>query len=150
MDGDVFDEIESMVQMEEPKEIEVIREILKVEMAQPQIVVPNLEKKMSEKKKTGAIRICVDFRNLNLATPKDEYPMPMVDLVVDGAAKHEILSLMDGHSGYNQIFIAEEDIHKTAFRCPGSVGNFAYVVMQFGLKNARATYQRAMNAIFTT
>ncbi|BFG20860.1 hypothetical protein CerSpe_071340 [Prunus speciosa] len=100
------------------------------------------------KKKTGAIRICVDFRNLNLATPKDEYPMPMADLLVDGAAKHEILSFIDGHSGYNQIFIAEEDIHKIAFRCPGSIGTFEYVVMPFGLKNVGATYQRAMNAIF--
>ncbi|CAL2270791.1 unnamed protein product [Prunus armeniaca] len=55
---------------------------------------------------------------------------------------------MDGHSGYNQIFIAEEDVHKTAFRCPGSIGTFEYVVMPFALKNAGATYQRAMNAIF--
>ncbi|CAL9012200.1 unnamed protein product, partial [Prunus brigantina] len=99
-------------------------------------------------KKTGAIRLCVDFGNLNLATPKDEYPMPMVDLLIDGAAKHEILSFMAGHSDYNQNFIAEEDVHKTAFRCPESIGTFKYVVMPFGLKNAGATYQRAMSAIF--
>ncbi|CAL9001615.1 unnamed protein product [Prunus brigantina] len=86
--------------------------------------------------------------NLNLATPKDEYPMPMSDLLVDGAAKHELLSFMDGHAGYNQIFIAEEDIHKTAFRCPGAIGTYEWVVMPFGLKNAGATYQRAMNLIF--
>ena len=55
---------------------------------------------------------------------------------------------MDGNSGYNQIFKAEEDIHKTAFRCPGHVGLFEWIVMTFGLKNARATYQRAMNYIF--
>ncbi|CAL8989484.1 unnamed protein product [Prunus brigantina] len=99
-------------------------------------------------KKTGALRICTDYRNLNLATPKDEYPMPMSDLLVDGAAKHELLSFMDGHAGYNQIFIAEEDIHKTAFRCPGAIGTYEWVVMPFGLKNAGATYQRAMNLIF--
>ncbi|CAL9021053.1 unnamed protein product, partial [Prunus brigantina] len=92
--------------------------------------------------------ICTDYRNLNLATPKDEYPMPMADLLVDGAAKHELLSFMDGHAGYNQIFIAEEDIHKTAFRCPGAIGTYEWVVMPFGLKNAGATYQRAMNLIF--
>ncbi|MGV7716419.1 hypothetical protein PJL11_28615, partial [Mycobacterium kansasii] len=51
-----------------------------------------------------------DFRNLNLTTPKDEYPMPIVDLLVDSSAGHMILSMMDGHSGYNQICIAEEDV----------------------------------------
>ncbi|GKU89586.1 hypothetical protein SLEP1_g3710 [Rubroshorea leprosula] len=82
------------------------------------------------------------------ATPKDEYPMPIADLLVDGVARHKILSFMDGHSGYNQIFIADADVPKTAFRCPGAVGTFEWVVMPFGLKNAGATYQRAMNAIF--
>ncbi|CAL9012218.1 unnamed protein product [Prunus brigantina] len=99
-------------------------------------------------KKTGALRVCTDYRNLNHATPKDEYPMPMSDLLEDGAAKHELLSFMDGHAGYNQIFIAEEDVHKTAFRCPGAIGTYEWVVMPFGLKNAGATYQRAMNLIF--
>jgi hypothetical protein len=55
---------------------------------------------------------------------------------------------MDGNAGYNQIFMAEEDIHKTTFRCPGHVGLYEWVVMTFGLKNASATYQRAMNYIF--
>ena len=99
-------------------------------------------------KKNGKLRICVDFRNLNNATPKDEYPMPMADLLIDGVAGYQILSMMDGHSGYNQIFIAEEDVHKTAFRCPSSIGTFEWIVMPFGLKNATTTYQRAMNLIF--
>ncbi|GKV20231.1 hypothetical protein SLEP1_g30388 [Rubroshorea leprosula] len=99
-------------------------------------------------KKNGKLRICIDFRNLNLTTPKDEYPIPIADLLVDGAACHRILSFMDGHSGYNQIFIAEKDIPKTAFHCPGAIGMHEWVVMPFGLKNACATYQRAMNAIF--
>ncbi|GKV39170.1 hypothetical protein SLEP1_g46978 [Rubroshorea leprosula] len=99
-------------------------------------------------KKNGKLRVCVDFRNLNLATPKDEYPMPIADLLVDGVARHKILSFMDGHSGYNQIFIADADVPKTAFRCPGAVGTFEWVVMPFGLKNAGTTYQSAMNAIF--
>ena len=55
---------------------------------------------------------------------------------------------MDGNAGYNQIFMAEEDIAKTAFRCPGAIGLFEWVVMTFGLKNAGVTYQRAMNYIF--
>ena len=55
---------------------------------------------------------------------------------------------MDGNAGYNQIFMAEEDIPKTTFRCPGHVGLFEWIVMTFGLKNAGATYQRALNFIF--
>ena len=80
------------------------------------------------------LRICVDFRNLNNATPKDEYPMPMANLLVDRVAGYQILSMMDGHSSYNQIFIAEEDMHKTAFRCPGSIETFEWIVMPFGFK----------------
>ncbi|BBH09171.1 hypothetical protein Prudu_021595 [Prunus dulcis] len=75
----------------------------------------------------------VDFCNLNLAAPEDEYLMPMADLLIDGAAKHEISSFVDGHSGYNQIFKAEDDVHKTTFICPSSFGTFEYVVMSFGL-----------------
>ena len=69
-------------------------------------------------------------------------------MLVDAAAEHKVISFMDGNAGYNQIFMAEEDIHKTAFRCPGHVGLFEWIVMTFGLKNAGATYQRAMNYIF--
>ncbi|KAM2961651.1 hypothetical protein FF1_031203 [Malus domestica] len=99
-------------------------------------------------KKSGAIRICIAFRNLNLATPKDAYPMPISDFLIDAAANHETLSFMDGHAGYNQIFIADADVHKTAFRCPEALGTYEWVVMPFGLKNAGATYQGAMNTIF--
>ncbi|KAM1863070.1 hypothetical protein ACFX14_003459 [Malus domestica] len=97
---------------------------------------------------TKAVRCCVDYRNINGATPKDEYLMPMADLSIDAVAKHKVLSFMDGNARYNQIKMALDDIHKTAFRCPGHVGAYEYLVMPFGLKNAGATYQRAMNAIF--
>ncbi|XP_050211611.1 uncharacterized protein LOC126661789 [Mercurialis annua] len=99
-------------------------------------------------KKNGKLRVCVDFRNLNLATPKDEYPMPIADMLIDGAAGHTILSFLDAHSGYNQVPIHESDISKTAFRCPGPIGAYEWIVMPFGLKNAGATYQRTMNKMF--
>ena len=99
-------------------------------------------------KKNGKLRVCFEFSNLNLVTAKDEYTMPIVDLLVDSLAGHKILLMMDGHSGYNQIYIAEEDVHKITFRCPGNIGTFKWVKMPFGLKNAGATYQRAMNTIF--
>jgi hypothetical protein len=88
-------------------------------------------------KKDGRWRVCVDFRDLNRATPKDEYPMPVAETLINAAAGHKMLSFMDGNAG-----------HKTAFRVPGAVGLFEYVVMTFGLKNAGATYQRAMNYMF--
>lgn len=99
-------------------------------------------------KKTGDLRVCTDYHNLNLATPKDEYSLPMADLLIDGASRHEVLSFMVNHAGYNQIFIFEDDVHKKAFRCLGAIRTYEWVVMPFGLKNVRATYQRAMNLIF--
>jgi hypothetical protein len=74
--------------------------------------------------------------------------MPIADLLVDAAAGHKVISFMDGNAGRNQIFMAIEDISKTAFRCLGHIGLFEWIVMTFGLKNAGATYQRAMNYIF--
>ena len=69
-------------------------------------------------------------------------------MLVDTAAGHKVISFMDGNAGYNQIFMAEDDVAKIAFRCPGTIGLFEWVVMTFGLENAGATYQRAMNYIF--
>ena len=92
--------------------------------------------------------MCIDFRDLNKATPKNEYPMPIADMLINEASGHHVISFLDGNAVYNQIFMAEEDISKTAFRCPGFIGLFEWVVMTFGLKNAGATYQRAINLIF--
>jgi hypothetical protein len=99
-------------------------------------------------KKNRKMRVCIDFRDLNRATPMDGCPMPVADLLVDAAAGRKVISFMDGNAGYNQIFIAIEDISKIAFRCPGHIGLFEWIVMTFGLKNAGATYKRAMNYIF--
>src|SRR3954464_7658799 len=74
--------------------------------------------------------------------------MPVAKMLVDSAAGFKYLSMLDGYSGYNQIFIAEEDVSKTAFRCPREISTYEWVFMPFGLKNVGATYQRAMNSIF--
>jgi hypothetical protein len=98
-------------------------------------------------KKNGKLRVCIDFRDLNKDTPMDGYPMPIADMLVDAAAGHKVISFMDGNAGYNQIFMAEEDIAKRAFRCPSAISLFEWVLMTFGLKNASATYQRVMKSI---
>jgi hypothetical protein len=73
--------------------------------------------------------------------------MPVANLLIDAAAGHKMMSFLDCNARYNQILMAEEDIFKTAFRCPGNIGLFEWIVITFGLKNAGATYQRAMNYI---
>ena len=97
-------------------------------------------------KTSGGIHVCSNFQDLNLTCPKDDFPLPNIDIIVDLTTRHEMLTLMDGFSGYNQIKIAKEDQHKTTFTTPW--GTFCYQVMPFGLKNAGATYQRAMTTIF--
>jgi hypothetical protein len=101
-----------------------------------------------EKKNNGKIQVCIDFHNLNKATPKDEYPMTIADMLINNASGHRVISFLDGNAGYNQIFMAEEDISKMAFCCPSFIGLFEWVVIIFSLKNTGATYQRAMNLIF--
>jgi hypothetical protein len=101
-----------------------------------------------EKKNTGKIRTWVDFRNLNRATPKGEYTMSIANMLVHSASGNKVISFLDGNTGYNQIFMAKEDVSKTVFRCPGFISLFKWVIMTFGLKNAGATYQRAMNLFF--
>jgi hypothetical protein len=90
--------------------------------------------------------MCVDFTNLNKACPKDSYPLPRIDQLVDSTAGHKLLSFMNAFSGYNQILMDEADQEKTAFIT--SRGLFCYKVMAFGLKNAGATYQWLVNKMF--
>jgi hypothetical protein len=75
-------------------------------------------------KKNGKMRVCIDFRDLNRATPINGYPMPIAVLLVDATAGHKVISFMDGNAGHNQIFMAVEDVAKTAFRCPRHIGLF--------------------------
>ena len=96
-------------------------------------------------KKDGKVRVCVDFRDLNKASPKDYFPLPHIDILVDNIARHALLSFMDGFSGYHQIKMALEDMEKTFFITPW--WTYYYKVMLFGLKNAGATYQRATTTL---
>lgn len=98
------------------------------------------------KKKNGKWRICVDFTDLNKACPKDSFPLPHIDRLVEATAGHKLLSFMDAFSGYNQIMMDPEDQEKTAFITER--GTYCYEVMPFGLKNAGATYQRLVNNMF--
>ena len=90
--------------------------------------------------------MCVDFTDLSKACPKDSYPFPRIDQLVDSTAEHKLLSFMDAFFGYNQIQMTEEDQEKTAFII--SRGLFCYKAMPFGLKNAGATDQRLVNKMF--
>lgn len=69
-------------------------------------------------KRDGKVRMCVDYRDLNKASPKDDFPLPHIDVLVDSAAKSKVFSFMDGFSGYNQIKMAVEDREKTSFITP--------------------------------
>ncbi|CAL8994786.1 unnamed protein product [Prunus brigantina] len=91
-------------------------------------------------------RMCVDFTNLNKACPKDSFPLPRIDQLVDATAGFALLSFLDAYSGYNQISMDPADVEDTAFITDR--GLYCYRVMPFGLKNAGATYQRLVNRMF--
>ncbi|RDX78073.1 hypothetical protein CR513_41702, partial [Mucuna pruriens] len=101
---------------------------------------------VSVPKKDGKVRMCVDYKDLNRVSPKNNFPLPHIDMLVDNTTQHAFYSFMDGFSEYNQIRMALEDKEKTTFIT--TWGTFYYKVMPFGLKNAGATYQRAMVALF--
>jgi hypothetical protein len=91
-------------------------------------------------KKQGTIHVCVDYRDLNKSCPKDNYPTPFIDQIIDNCTRSVIFYFMDGFSGYNQIKILPVDQHKTTFIFPW--GNLSYRKLPFGLKNVGATFHR--------
>ena len=87
-------------------------------------------------------RMCVDYTNLNKHYPKDPFGLPRIHKVVDSIAGCELLSFLDYYFGYHQISLKEDDRIKTSFITPFSA--YCYITMSFRLKNAGATYQRAI------
>uniref|UniRef100_A0A2N9GHZ5 RNA-directed DNA polymerase n=1 Tax=Fagus sylvatica TaxID=28930 RepID=A0A2N9GHZ5_FAGSY len=100
------------------------------------------------KKKNGKWRVCIDFTDLNKACPKDPFPLPKIDQLVDATAGHQRMSFLDAFQGYHQIAMNPVDEEKTAFITPRGI--FCYKVMPFGLKNAGATYQRMITKMFSS
>jgi hypothetical protein len=98
------------------------------------------------RKKNGEVRLCVDFRNLNRCSKKDNYPLPKMEHLLQRILGANVMSFLDGFSGYNQISVHPDDQEKTAFTTPW--GTFMYAKMPFGLMNVRATFQRAMDIDF--
>jgi hypothetical protein len=111
-----------------------IREIKASTWVSTTIIVP--------KKNMDVRRVCVDYTSLNKHCPKDPFPLPRIDQIIDSAAGCARLSFLDAYLGYNQIKLKKQDEEKTAFIIP--YGVFCYQVMPFGLKNAGVTYQRMM------
>jgi len=97
------------------------------------------------KKVNGKWRMCVDFTDLNKVCPKDSYPLPSIDALVDSASGCRLLSFLDAFSSYNQIMMHPRDECKTTFMT--KLSYYCYKNMPFGLKNAGATYQRLMDRV---
>ena len=97
-------------------------------------------------KNDNNVRVCVDFRDLNKDSTKDDFLFPHINMLVDSTISHSMLSFMDRFFGYNTILMALEDMEKTSFITEW--GTYYYRVMLFGLKNVGATYQRASTTLF--
>ena len=119
------------------KEAWAIKEIFFLELLANTVVV---------RKKNGKWKVCVDFIDLNRACPKDPFPMPKIDQLVDATYGHPRMSFLDAFQGYHQIALTTEDQKKTAFITLDA--NYHYTMMPFRLKNARAIYQWMMTRMF--
>jgi hypothetical protein len=97
-------------------------------------------------KANGKLRMCIDYTSLNKACPKDPYPLPRIDQIVDSTSGCDFLSFLDAYSGFHQIRMSREDSKHTAFVTVDEL--YCYVVMPYGLKNALPTFVRAMSKTF--
>jgi hypothetical protein len=116
-----------------------VDKLLKVGFIYPIHLTQWVSNPMPINKIQGMIRVCTEFRDLNKPCPKDNFPTPFIDQIIDECVDCEAFAFMDGFSGYNQIQIKPEDQHKMTFIYPW--GTFAYHKMPFGLKNVGATFQ---------
>ena len=98
------------------------------------------------KKKDGTLRMCVDYRPLNVVTMKNKYYLPCIDTLFDQLAGADVFSKIDLRSGYHQINIRPQDIPKIAFST--RYGLYEYLVISFGLTNAPAFFMYLMNSVF--
>jgi len=97
------------------------------------------------KKKNGKWSMCIDFTDLNKACPKDDFPLPRIDKIVDDAANSQLMSLLDCFSGYHQIWMRTEDEEKTSFITP--FGTYYFVRMPEGLKNVSQSFSRTNSKV---
>jgi hypothetical protein len=111
----------------------VTREVVHTTWEANPVVVPKIN---------GAMRMYIDFTDLNKACPKDPFRLPCIDQIVDSTVGCELMCFLDAFSGYHQIKMEVEDEEKTMFIT--QIGCYCYTCMPFGLKNAGATFQRAM------
>jgi len=123
---------------------EQVKELLKKDLIEPSIS-PFGAPVLFVKKKTGELRMCIDYRALNQATIKNKYPLPRIDDLLDRLQGAKVFSSLDLMSGYHQIRLPPEDVEKTAFRMP--FGLYQYKVVPFGLTNAPAVFMNHMNNI---
>ena len=114
-----------------------IREVKYPEWLANVVVVP---------KKGGKWRVCADYTDLNQACPKDSFPLPQINQIMDATTGHGILSFLDAFFGFHQIPMHPPDAEKIAFIAPHRL--YCYNIMPFGLKNAGATYQRMVSRVF--
>ena len=98
------------------------------------------------RKANGKWRLCIDFTNLNKACPKDPFPLPRIDQIVDSTSGCDLLSFLDAYSGYHQIFMSKEDEEKTSFITP--CGTYCFVCMPSGLKSVGSTFARVVQIGF--
>ncbi|KAK4409496.1 Transposon Ty3-G Gag-Pol polyprotein [Sesamum angolense] len=125
---------------------EEVEKLLRIDYIRPVQYPEWLANVVLVPKPNGKWRMCIDFTDLNKACPKDSYPLPCIDALIDSTSGCELMSFLDAFQGYNQIRLAHDDQEKTSFVT--DQGIFCYNVMPFGLKNARATYQRLVNNMF--
>jgi hypothetical protein len=125
------------IELEKLKKVGIIFPIRHSQWISNPIIVSN---------KNGDIHIFVDFRDLNRASIKDNYPLPNMEMLLQEVTSSTLMSRLDGFFGYNQVLVVEEDRLKIYFITPWET--YAYVCMPFGMKNVGETFQRAMDCAF--